>query len=121
MEKPLVLIDGSSYIFRAFHALPPLSSPQGIPTNAIYGFTTMLLKLLREFSQSRCAVVFDAPGPTFRDNIYPAYKATRPAPPDDLMAQFPWIKKIVSALGVPMVEKEGYEADDIIGLSLIHI
>lgn len=115
MDKPLILIDGSSYIFRAFHALPPLSSPRGIPTNAIYGFTTMLLKLLKEFSKSRCAVVLDAPGPSFRDKIYPEYKANRPETPDELITQFPWIKKIVSALGIPTVEKEGYEADDIIG------
>jgi DNA polymerase-1 len=109
------LIDGSSYVHRAYHAIKGLSTSRGIPSNAVFGFTKMLLKVLREKSPSLMAVVFDAKGPTFRHAIYPAYKANRPPMPEDLAAQIPYIKKVVKALNIPTFEMEGYEADDIMG------
>ncbi len=111
----LYLIDGSSYIHRAYHAIRYLSNSMGMPTNAILGFTKMLLKLIKDKKPSFMAVVFDSRGPTFRHDIYPQYKANRPPMPDDLAAQIPYIKKIVELLNVPSLEKKGYEADDIIG------
>ncbi len=114
-EKVLYLVDGSSYIHRAFHAVRNLSSSRGLPTNAIFGFSRMLLKLLRDTKPSYMAVVFDAKGPTFRHALYEGYKATRPPAPEELVAQFPYIRAIVQGLGLAMIEKEGYEADDIIG------
>lgn len=115
-KKPcLFLIDGSSYIYRAFFAIPHLSNSKGFPTNAIYGFTNMLLKVLREQAPEYMAIAFDAPGPTFRHEVYGAYKANRPAMPEDLRPQIPYIKEVVGALGIPVLEKEGYEADDLIG------
>jgi len=116
MEKPVVLlIDGSSYIFRAFFALPPLSNSQGVPTNATLGFTNMLLKVIREFDPKLLAVAFDVRGPCFRNEVYAAYKANRPAMPERLSIQIPYIKKIVEGFNIPILEKEGYEADDLIG------
>ncbi len=116
MGKPtLFLIDGSSYIFRAFFALPPLSNSKGTPTNATLGFTNMLLKVIKEFSPQLLAVVFDARGPSFRNEVYTAYKANRPAMPDRLALQIPYIKRIVEGLDITLLEKEGYEADDVIG------
>jgi DNA polymerase-1 len=116
MGKPIVLlIDGSSYIFRAFFALPPLSNSRGTPTNATLGFTNMLLKVIKEFNPKLLAVVFDARGPTFRNEVYAAYKANRPAMPERLSPQIPYIKKIVEGLNIALLEKEGYEADDLIG------
>jgi len=115
-NKPrLFLIDGSSYIYRAFFAIPHLSTSKGFPTNAIYGFTNMLLKILREQSPEYMAIAFDAPGPTFRHEVYGEYKANRPAMPEDLRPQIPYIKEVVGALGIPSLEREGYEADDLIG------
>jgi len=114
-EKVLYLVDGSSYIHRAFHAVRNLSNSKGLPTNAIFGFSRMLLKLLGDKEPSQMAVVFDAKGPTFRHALYKEYKATRPPAPEDLVAQFPYIRAIVQGLGLAMIEKEGYEADDIIG------
>jgi DNA polymerase-1 len=114
-EKILYLVDGSSYIHRAFHAVRNLSNSKGFPTNAIFGFSRMLLKLLGDKKPSQMAVVFDAKGPTFRHALYGEYKATRPPAPEDLVAQFPYIRAIVQGLGLAMIEKEGYEADDIIG------
>jgi DNA polymerase-1 len=114
-EKVLYLVDGSSYIHRAFHAVRNLSNSRGLPTNAIFGFSRMLLKLLGDKKPSHIAVVFDAKGPTFRHAIYDQYKATRPPAPEELIAQFPYIRAIVQGLGLAMIEKEGYEADDIIG------
>src|ERR1700675_2639252 len=93
----LYLIDASSYVYRAFHALPPLTSPNGSPTNAVYGFTTMLLKLLREIKPEYLGIVFDAPGRTFRDDLFTPYKANRPAMPDELAAQFPVVHEIAAA------------------------
>ena len=111
----LFLIDGSSYIYRAFFALPHLSNSKGFPTNAIYGFTNMLLKVLRERDPEYLAVAFDAPGPTFRHEVFVEYKANRPSMPDNLRPQIPYIKEIVAALRIPILEKESYEADDLIG------
>jgi len=110
----LVLVDGSSYIYRAFFALPPLTGPNGLPTNAVYGFTTMLLKLVSEAKPDYAAVVFDAPGATFRDALYADYKAHRPAMPDDLAAQIPWIHRVVAALRLHELTVPGVEADDVI-------
>ncbi len=110
----LFLIDGSSYLFRAFYALPHLSNSKGIPTNAIYGFTQMLLKVLKEHHPSYLAMVFDSKAPTFRSEIYEAYKANRPPMPEALASQIPYIKKIIEGYRIPTLEKEGYEADDLI-------
>ena len=110
----LYLIDISSYFYRAFHALPALSNSQGLPTNAAYGVTTMLLKVLRERQPQHLALVFDAKGPTFRHELYKEYKAHRPPMPEALVTQLPYIKKIIDALNLPAVVMEGYEADDLI-------
>jgi len=115
-DKPkLLLIDGSSYIFRAFYALPPLSNSKGTPTNATLGFTNMLLKVIKEFNPELLVVVFDAKGPCFRSELYAEYKANRPAMPERLSPQIPYIKKVVEGLNIAMLEKEGFEADDLIG------
>jgi DNA polymerase-1 len=111
----LFLIDGSSYVFRAFYAIGQLSTSKGFPTNAIFGFTSMLLRVLREMNPEYVAVIFDAKGPTFRDEIYSDYKANRPAMPQGLEPQIPYIKRIIEAYNIPVIEKEGYEADDVIG------
>jgi DNA polymerase-1 len=116
---PLILVDGSSFLFRAFHALPPLTAPDGSPTGAIHGVVNMLLKLKREENPSHMAVVFDAPGPTFRDEIYPDYKAQRPPLPDDLRVQIAPVHELVQALGFPFLCISGVEADDVIG-TLMH-
>ncbi len=109
------LVDGSSYIHRAYHAIRNLSNSKGFPTNAIFGFTTMVLKLINEKSPKYLALVFDAKGPTFRHKIYESYKANRPPMPEDMAVQIPVIKTILKTLNVKIFEKEGYEADDIIG------
>ena len=111
----LTLIDGSGFIFRAYHAIPHLSTTRGIPTNAVYGFTTMLLKALREHAPTHVALVFDASRRSFRHEIDPGYKASRPEAPDDLKPQFPLVRDVARALSVPIVEEEGVEADDVIG------
>jgi DNA polymerase-1 len=111
----LVLIDGSSYLYRAFHALPALTNSAGEPTGALHGVLTMILKLLREEQPAHVAVVFDAPGKTFRDDLYPEYKATRPPMPDELRSQVQPILDAVEALGLPLLRVEGVEADDVIG------
>jgi len=115
-ERPvLTLIDGSGYIFRAYHAIrSELSTSKGLPTRAVYGFTRMLLKSLREASPTHVAVVWDRDGRALRRAIDPDYKAHRPETPDDLKVQFPYIRQVVDALAVPSVEKEGWEADDVI-------
>ena len=113
-QPVLYLIDASSYVYRAFFALPPLTSPSGMPTNAVYGFTTMLLKLLRETRPQYIGVVFDAPGPTFRDELFEPYKANRPSMPDDLSAQFPLVHEVVAAFGLRALSIPGVEADDVI-------
>ena len=111
----MFLIDGSSYIYRAFFALPPLSNSKGFPTNAILGFTNMILKILRDKKPDYVAVVFDAPGPTFRHEVFGNYKANRPPMPENLRPQVPHIKEVVKALRLPLLEEQGYEADDLIG------
>src|SRR6266567_5188957 len=114
-EKPtLYLIDGSSYIYRAYYAIRHLSSPKGFPTNALYGFTQMLLKVLKERKPDHVAVVFDAGRLTFRNEMYPDYKANRLAMPDDLVPQLGPIKEMVRAFNIPALEMAGFEADDII-------
>ena len=112
--RVLYLIDISSYFYRAFHALPALSNSRGVPTNAAYGVTTMLLKVLRERQPQHLALVFDAKGPTFRHGLYGDYKAHRPPMPEALVTQLPYIKKIIDALNLPSLVHEGYEADDLI-------
>jgi len=111
----LVLIDGSSYLYRAFHALPPLTNSAGQPTGAVHGVLSMLLKFLREFEPPHIAVVFDAPGKTFRDELFAEYKAHRPPMPDDLRAQTEPLLEAVEALGLPVLRIGGVEADDVIG------
>src|SRR5439155_679561 len=111
----LYLIDGSGYVYRAFHALPGLGTTRGLPTNAVYGFTTMLAKLLREESPQHVVVVFDAPGETFRDGLFASYKANRAPMPDELRPQLGYIRKVVEALRLPTLEVPGVEADDVIG------
>ncbi len=114
--KPVVyLIDGSSYIYRAYYAIRHLSSPKGFPTNALYGFTQMLLKVMKDRSPDHLAVVFDAGRRTFRTELYPLYKANRTAMPEDLVPQIAPIKEMVRAFNIPALERDGYEADDIIG------
>jgi DNA polymerase-1 len=110
----LFLIDGSSYIYRAYYAIRHLSNSRGMATNAILGFTNMLIKVIREMQPDRLAVIFDSKGPTFRKEIYPEYKANRTAMPDDLVPQIPYIKSLVKAFNMPGIELAGYEADDII-------
>jgi DNA polymerase-1 len=112
--RVLYLIDISSYFYRAFHALPPLANTRGVPTNAAYGVTTMLLKVLRERQPQHLALVFDAKGSTFRHELYGDYKAHRPPMPEALVTQLPYIKKIIDALNLPSVVLPGYEADDLI-------
>ncbi len=111
----LYLIDGSSYIYRAFYAIRHLSSSKGIPTNATYGFTQMLLKVIKDHQPEYLAVVFDSKAPTFRSKVYKEYKAARPPMPDSLSHQIPDIKKIVEAYRIATLEMAGYEADDILG------
>ncbi len=118
MTDRLYLIDGSGYIFRAYHALPPLTRSDGTPVGAVMGFCSMLLKLLEDsearHQPSHFAVIFDAARRTFRNDIYPDYKANRPPPPDDLIPQFELIRDAVRAFNLPAIELEGYEADDVI-------
>jgi DNA polymerase-1 len=114
-EATLYLIDGSAYIYRAFYAIRHLSTSSGIPTNAVYGFIGMLNRILKEKEPSHLAIALDAPGPTFRHDLSPDYKATRPKMPEDLAKQVPFIKRLIEAFGIPSIEIPGYEADDIIG------
>ncbi len=114
-DKLLLLVDGSSYLYRAYHALPPLSTSRGEPTGAIYGVINMLLRLLADQQPTFVAVVFDAKGKTFRDDIYKEYKAQRPPMPDDLQAQIEPLHNIVRAMGLPLLMVPGVEADDVIG------
>lgn len=116
MEKPILyLIDGSSYIFRAYYAIRHLSNSKGFPTNAVYGFTSMLFKFLKDYEPTHVGIVFDSKGKTFRDDIYPLYKANRSAPPEDLVPQFDKIFEMVDAFNIPQVQLEGFEADDLMG------
>jgi DNA polymerase-1 len=113
--RKLWLVDGSSYLYRAFFALPPLTSSKGEPTGALLGVLNMLNKLLKEEQPELIAVVLDAPGKTFRDELFEAYKAHRPPMPDDLRAQIAPLVEAIPALGLPMLRIEGVEADDVIG------
>lgn len=113
--KPLILVDGSSYLYRAFHALPALTNSQGFPTGAIYGVVNMLRKLLADYQPQYMAVVFDAKGKTFRDALFPAYKAQRPEMPSDLCLQIEPLHALIKAMGLPLLMIEGVEADDVIG------
>jgi len=113
-NQTVYLVDGSSYIHRAYHAIKGLANSKGLPTNAVYGFTRMLIKLLDEKSPDYIAVVLDARGPTFRHRLFKEYKATRPPMPEDMAVQIPYIKEVVAGFDIAMLEKEGYEADDII-------
>ncbi len=116
MKKPdLVLVDASSYLFRAYHALPKLQNKKGRPTGAVYGVIGMLRKLIAEYGPARVGVVFDARGPTFRDEIYAEYKANRPPMPDDLAPQVEPLHEVVRAMGLPLLQVPGVEADDVIG------
>ncbi|HHI94538.1 MAG TPA: DNA polymerase I [Gammaproteobacteria bacterium] len=114
-NKQLILVDGSSYLYRAFHAMPSLSNSQGQPTGAVYGVVNMLRRLLKDFQPEYMAMVFDAKGKTFRDDIYAEYKANRPPMPDELREQIAPLHAIVEAMGLPMLIVEGVEADDVIG------
>ena len=115
-RKPLYLIDGSSYVFRAYYGVKQeLSTSSGFPTNAVHGFTNMLLKFLKEYEPEYLAVVFDSKGEVFRNEIYPEYKANRGEPPESLELQFPRIFEVVEAFSIPVVRMEGYEADDLMG------
>ncbi|MDX9715004.1 MAG: 5'-3' exonuclease H3TH domain-containing protein [Dissulfurispiraceae bacterium] len=110
----IYLVDGNSYIYRAFHAIKGLTNSKGFPTNAIYGFTNMLMKIVRDKKPDALCIAFDTSAPTERHAIYESYKAQRPKMPDDLSVQIPHIKKIVNAFRFPVFEMPGYEADDII-------
>ena len=112
--KHVYLIDGSGFIFRAFHALPPMTRSDGTPVNAVMGFCNMLLKLIDGTDADRIACVFDYSSKTFRNEIYDQYKAHRPEPPEELVPQFPMIREAARAFNLPVIEMEGYEADDII-------
>ena len=114
-SAPLVLVDGSSYLYRAFHALPPLVSSKGQPTGAIKGVVNMLRRMQSDYPDSEVVVVFDAKGKTFRDDIYPEYKAHRPPMPDDLRCQIEPLHAVIRAMGLPLLVIEGVEADDVIG------
>ncbi|MCF8125065.1 MAG: DNA polymerase I, partial [Desulfotignum sp.] len=114
-SEKVFLIDGSAFLYRAFHAIQSLSTAQGHPTNATFGFTRILMKLVREKNPVYAAVFFDVKGPTFRHKLYEAYKANRPPMPDELAAQIPDIRRMITALNIPIVQKSGFEADDLVG------
>jgi len=116
----LYLVDGSSYIFRAYFALPPLTNSSGLPTQAIYGFTNMTLKFLKDYHPQYLSIVLDAGRETFRNQMYEFYKGNRPEAPRDLVTQLPYIRKILQALNVPVLELEGFEADDLVATLARH-
>jgi len=120
MQNSLILIDGSSFLFRAYHAVPPLSNPKGEPTNAIYGVSNMLRKLINDYPTEYFTVVFDAPGKTFRNEIYDQYKAHRPPMPDDLRVQIEPLHQLIKAMGLPLIMESGVEADDVLGALAQH-
>jgi DNA polymerase-1 len=119
--EPVYLIDGNAYIHRAYHAIPPLSNRQGLPTNATYGFTNILLRVVRERNPRYLAIAFDAKGPTFRHELFTDYKANRSAMPDDLAVQLPSIKAVVKAYNILTMEQPGLEADDLIAASALRL
>ena len=113
--KEMYLIDGSSFIYRAYFAIRGLSNSRGLPTNAVYGFINMLLKILNEKKPHLISIAFDPKGPTKRHEVFEAYKAQRPKMPDALSVQIPYIHRVVRAFNIPVIILEGYEADDVIG------
>lgn len=119
-KKRLILIDGSSFLFRAYHAVPPLSNKEGLPTNAIYGVANMLRKLLADYQTEYFSVVFDAKGKTFRHELYADYKANRPSMPDDLRVQIEPLHNLIRTMGLPLIIKSGVEADDVLGALAQH-
>ncbi len=114
-NNKLILVDGSSFLFRAFHAVPPLTNSKGEPTNAVYGVSNMLRKLINDYATPYFAVVFDAPGKTFRHELYDQYKAHRPPMPDELRVQIQPLHDLIRALGLPLIIEHGVEADDVLG------
>jgi DNA polymerase-1 len=115
MSETILLVDGSSYLYRAFHAMPKLMNTRGEPTGATYGIVNMLRRLIIDFNPDYCCVVFDAPGPTFRNSLYSEYKANRPPMPEELRNQIPQINSLINALGLCIMSVKGVEADDVIG------
>jgi DNA polymerase-1 len=120
ISKTLCLVDGSSFLFRAFHAVPPLSNNKGMPTNAIYGVSNMLRKMITDYQSDYMAVVFDAAGKTFRNDLYDQYKAQRPPMPDDLRVQIEPLHQLIRAMGLPLIMESGIEADDVLGILAQH-
>lgn len=116
--RRLVLLDGHAILFRAFHAMPPFTAPDGRPTGAVYGFTSIVLRILKELEPTFTAVCFDSPGKTFRDEIYTEYKATRVQTPPDVIAQEPMVKEVLDALAIPHYAASGFEADDLIATAV---
>ncbi|MCK5069331.1 MAG: DNA polymerase I, partial [Desulfocapsa sp.] len=114
MSDEVYLVDGSAYIYRAYHAVAPLTNAEGMPTHAVFGFLNILKRLLKDKQPRYLAVAFDMRGPVFRHDIYPDYKANRPPMPDDLAVQIPYIKELVRNMNIPCFEVQGIEADDII-------
>ena len=119
-KPPFILVDGSSYLFRAFHGLPPLTNSKGQDTGAIYGVVNMLKSLIKEYNPTHMAVIFDAKGKTFRDDIYKEYKANRPPMPEELRSQIAPLHTIIKAMGLPVIVESGVEADDVIGTLAKH-
>jgi DNA polymerase-1 len=119
-QKCLILIDGSSFLFRAYHAIPPLTNPLGEPTNAIYGVSNMLRKLIADYQSDYITVVFDAPGKTFRNDLYDQYKSHRPPMPDDLRVQIEPLHHLIRAMGLPLIMESDVEADDVLGALAQH-
>ena len=115
MIEKIVLVDGSSYLYRAFHAMPNLMNSKGESTGAVYGIVNMLRRLIKEYGAANFSVVFDAPGPTFRDALYPDYKSNRPPMPQNLRDQITAVHEVIAALGLPLLCVKGVEADDVIG------
>ncbi len=119
-RERLILVDGSSFLFRAYHAIPPLTNPNGEPTNAVYGVSNMLRKLIADYHSDYITVVFDAPGPTFRNVLYDQYKAHRPPMPDDLRVQIEPLHQLIRAMGLPLIMESDVEADDVLGALAQH-
>ncbi len=120
-QEPIYLIDGSAYIYRAYHAITPLSNSQGLPTHAVYGFINIMNRVIREKNPQFMAIAFDMKGPVFRHEIYSDYKANRPPMPDDLVCQLPYIRKVSRAMNILCLEQEGVEADDLIASAAIQL
>ena len=115
MSERLFVLDGPGYLYRAYHAMPYLSTSRGVPCHAVFGMSTMLWKLLREENPEYFAVAWDPPGPTFREERFAAYKEQRPGMPDDLRIQISYVKTLFEALRLPLLEVPGFEADDVLG------